>query len=127
MKIIAGGRGSGKTYQLIHMAAEHDNGYYVCDTFNLARHLSEQYRDVLPKDRFITYAALNDSRGRNWRYGTLFIDSLRSGDVIPEEWHQFEIAAVAVEGPSAYSNPHVSDTYKSAVRNWEIEKGDSKN
>lgn len=116
MKIIAGGRGSGKTYKLIHMTAKDPNGVYVCRSETEARAIRYQYRDVIAPSQILSFESWQK---QETPLQHTYLDRLKSGDEVPnsKSW----IKAVAVEAESTASNIHLSDDYVQRVLDMELE------
>lgn len=86
MQIFAGGRGSGKTYKLVHLAAKDPEGYFVAPTHAMARWVQGSYKDVIHKSRVITRSSIDDSR---YLPMNIYVDEVESGVTIPSHWFNF--------------------------------------
>lgn len=131
MKIIAGGRGSGKTYELIHLAAKDPEALFVAKDRHTARYLRNEYRSIIRPDRIIVQEDLAypyKFRGMGMSYlKSIYVDDLPSGFDIPNMWmDEYHIAAVAVQAESAHQNIHLPDSYLEAATKMEKERRDQK-
>jgi len=114
MRIIAGAHGSGKTYETIHAAAADPDGYYVCEDYRQLKFQSEEYADVIPKDRMLTYKQVPDETKAPLN---LYVDGMRHGQEIPSLWYtHHNLVTLAVSSKYAEENLHLSDKYIQTVR-----------
>lgn len=110
MKVFAGGRGSGKTYSLVHEAMEDDFGVFVVREYHLIRHTELEYPELRGRVKH------RDRVEGLPRQSVLYIDEVRNGEDL--SWaSQWEVGGIAVAiVPSDFENPELPNSYREAIK-----------
>lgn len=119
MKIIAGGRGSGKTYDLIHEVAKDSESFFVAKDHNTVRWLRDHYRGIINPSQIISRVDLDRDgfmRGIGRNIKDIYIDDVHSGETLPDHWMaNYYIRGIAVQAKDTLENVHISDTYADRI------------
>lgn len=116
MRIVAGARGAGKTYETIHAAASDPDGFFVCRDYRMVQiHLSE-YKDIIQRDKMLTYKQIPDETKAPLN---LYVDGLRTHEEIPSLWYlHHNLVLISVEPKMAEENPYLSQGYIDGLRRY---------
>lgn len=115
MIVLAGNRGSGKTYDLVQLVLEDPDGVYLGATYRDSRWVASEYK--LSKDQIGSYEELQNFPSK-YLHKNLYIDNIKHGMKIPSEYiHRYNIEAVAVQGKNIMENMHLPIEYKRAILN----------
>lgn len=114
MRIVAGARGAGKTYETIHAAASDPDGFFVCRDYRMLQWHASEYKDIISKDKMLTYRQIPDETEAPLN---LYVDGLLTHEEIPSLWYQHHnLVLLAVQPKMAEENPYLSQTYIDALR-----------
>lgn len=108
MKIIAGARGAGKTYDLMHLAAADPDGYFVATDYRMAKYHRQEYRDLIDPERIISQTQVTPEMNPI----NIYVDQVKSGEELPTHWtDHHNLKAIAVVPKETWENAHLPLEY----------------
>lgn len=114
MRIVAGARGAGKTYETIHAAASDPDGFFVCRDYRMLNYHASAYADIISKEKMLTYRQIPDETKAPLN---LYVDGLLTHEEIPSLWYRHHnLVLLSVQPKMAEENPYLSQSYINAVR-----------
>lgn len=117
MKIISGGRASGKTYKLVEMVKADPEAILVCRTHEMAQHITEMYG--LNKSQVVSTQAVEkgDLDGASYN---LYVDDVRD-ELSPKLYDNHWVKAISVDPNLDAAYPGSLDD-QIRIMEWYVER-----